>query len=283
MSTPPFVSAADLAAQLDDPDLVLLDVRWRLGDTTGREQHRAAHLPGARYVDLDAELSAPPSPAAGRHPLPAVADLQRAARRWGLRASSRVVAHDDAGGAAAARAWWVLRWAGFADVRLLDGGLAAWRAAGLPLEAGEVVPAPGDVELGGGGALPSVDADAAAAVAARGVLLDARAPERYRGEVEPVDPRAGHVPGARNLPPGSLTDADGLLLEPGELRERLAAVGVVPGAEVVASCGSGVFASLAVAQLAAAGVGAALWPGSWSQWSADPSRPAATGPGTHAA
>ncbi|WP_432572909.1 sulfurtransferase [Kineococcus sp. SYSU DK005] len=281
MSAPPFVAAADLAAELGGAGPVLLDVRWRLGDATGREQHRAAHLPGAVYVDLDAELSAPPSPAGGRHPLPAAADLQRAARRWGLRAGSRAVAYDDAGGAAAARAWWVLRWAGFEDVRLLDGGLAAWRAAGLPLEAGEVVPAPGDVELGPGGALPSVDADGAAAAAARGVLLDARAPERYRGEVEPVDPRAGHVPGARNLPPASLTGAGGLLLGPVELRERLAAVGVAPGTEVVASCGSGVFASLAVAQLAAAGVGAALWPGSWSQWSVDPARPAATGPDPH--
>ncbi|WP_442907595.1 sulfurtransferase [Kineococcus sp. G2] len=278
VSTPPFVSAADLAARLDDPDLVLLDVRWRLGETTGREQHRAGHLPGAVFVDLDAELSAPPSPAAGRHPLPAVADLQRAARRWGLRAGSRVVALDDSGGAAAARAWWVLRWAGFARVELLDGGLAAWRAAGLPLEGGEVVPAPGDVELGPGGALPAVDAEEAAAAPARGVLLDARAPERYRGEVEPVDPRAGHVPGARNLPPGSLVDGAGLLLPPAALRERLAAAGVGPGVPVVASCGSGVFASLTVAQLAAAGVDAALWPGSWSQWSADPARPVATGP-----
>ncbi|WP_432490874.1 sulfurtransferase [Kineococcus gypseus] len=289
MSTDPFVAAADLAAELDAArgaiaaapgaaGLVLLDVRWRLGDATGRERHRAGHLPGAVFVDLDAELSAPPSPAAGRHPLPAPADLQRAARRWGVRAGSRAVAYDDAGGAAAARAWWVLRWAGFEDVRLLDGGLAAWRAAGLPLEAGDVVPAPGDVVLGPGGALPVVDAEGAAALPGRGVLLDVRAAERYRGEVEPVDPRAGHVPGARNLPPGSLVDADGLLLAPGELRARLAAAGVAPGVPVAASCGSGVFASLAVAQLAAAGVDAALWPGSWSQWSADPDRPVATGP-----
>ncbi|PPK97632.1 thiosulfate/3-mercaptopyruvate sulfurtransferase [Kineococcus xinjiangensis] len=277
-----FTDVAELRRLLDaGAPLLLLDVRWRLGDTTGRERHREGHLPGAVYVDLDAELSAPPSPAHGRHPLPDPAALQESARRWGLRPGMQVVAYDDAGGAAAARAWWVLRWAGWEEVRILDGGLAAWRAAGLPLEAGEVEPAPGDVEPGdvelSPGAMPVVDADGAAALPASGLLLDARAGERYRGEVEPVDPRAGHVPGARNLPPGSLTDGEGLLLPADVLRERLAQVGVRPGVATAAYCGSGVFASLAVAQLAAAGIEAALYPGSWSQWSSDPARPAATG------
>ena len=273
----PFVTVAELRRLLDSAaPVVLLDVRWRLGDPHGREHHRAGHLPGAVFVDLDAELSAPPSPRAGRHPLPGAADLQRAARRWGLREGVRVVSYDDSGGAAAARAWWVLRWAGWEAVRILDGGLGAWRAAGLGLEAGEVVPGPGDVVLGSG-RMAVLDADGAAALARDGLLLDARAAERYRGESEPVDPRAGHVPGARNLPPGTLTGPDGLLLPAEDLRGRLAAVGALPGTPTGAYCGSGVFASLAVAQLAAAGIDAALYPGSWSQWSNDPTRPAATG------
>ena len=276
--TGPFVRVVELERLLGSGvPVVLLDVRWRLGDTRGREHHRAGHLPGAVYVDLDAELSAPPSSQAGRHPLPDPADLRRAARRWGLREGAQAVTYDDSGGAAAARAWWVLRWAGWEPVRILDGGLAAWRAAGLPLESGEVEPpGSGDVALGSG-AMPVVDADGAAALARDGLLLDARAAERYRGETEPVDPRAGHVPGARNLPPGALTGADGSLLPAAQLRERLAAVGAAPGVPTAAYCGSGVFASLAVAQLAAAGIDAALYPGSWSQWSNDPSRPAATG------
>jgi 3-mercaptopyruvate sulfurtransferase SseA len=169
------VRAADLLA---GPRPVLLDVRWALGDDRGRERYLAGHLPGAVFVDLDTELAAPPSPADGRHPLPAVADLQAAARRWGVRDGDAVVAYDATGGLAAARAWWLLRWGGLTDVRLLDGGLAAWTAAGGALETGNVVPAPGDVVLTGGG-MPVLTADEAAALpGAGGVLLDARAGER---------------------------------------------------------------------------------------------------------
>ena len=260
---------------------VLLDVRWALGDPDGRQHYRAGHLPGAVYVDLDAELAAPPSAAAGRHPLPDVADLQIAARRWGIRAGSTVIAYDDWNTMAAARAWWLLRWAGVADVRLLDGGLRAWRSAGLPLETGGgPAPAPGDVVLTGG-ALPTLDADGtgALAAAATGVVLDARAGERYRGEVEPVDPRAGHVPGAVSAPTAANLDDDGRFLPPAALRERFAPLGVADGTPVGVYCGSGVTAAHEVAALAVAGFGAAaLYPGSWSQWSADPTRPAATGP-----
>ncbi|MGY1685364.1 sulfurtransferase [Geodermatophilus sp. SYSU D00867] len=273
------VAAADLLA---GPDLpagrrpVLLDVRWALGDPHGRERYLAGHLPGAVFVDLETELAAPPSAAGGRHPLPSPAALQAAARRWGIRSGDAVVAYDATGGQAAARAWWLLRWGGLTDVRLLDGGLDAWVAAGGELETGDVVPEPGDVVLTGG-RMPTLTADEAAALPARGgVLLDARAGERYRGEREPVDPRAGHVPGAVSAPTGENLRADGRFRT--DLAERFAALGVRPGTAVGVYCGSGVTAAHEVAALAEAGVEAALWPGSWSQWSADPSRPVATGP-----
>jgi thiosulfate/3-mercaptopyruvate sulfurtransferase len=255
---------------------VLLDVRWVLGDPHGHRHYLAGHLPGAVFVDLHAELAAPPSPAAGRHPLPDVAALQASARRWGVRGDTPVVAYDDAGGLAAARAWWLLRWAGLSDVRLLDGGLAAWRSAGLPLETGEVTPEPGDVVLAGG-AMPTVDADATAALARTGVVLDARAGERYRGETEPIDPRAGHVPGAVSAPTAANLGPDGRFLPAAALRARFAALGVDGAGPVAVYCGSGVTAAHEIAALALAGFdGAALYPGSWSQWSADPTRPADT-------
>jgi thiosulfate/3-mercaptopyruvate sulfurtransferase len=270
------IGAAELLAARPRP--ALLDVRWALGDPHGREHHRAGHLPGAVFVDLDAELAGPPSPEEGRHPLPSLQRLQRAARRWGLRAGASVVVYDATGGLAAARAWWLLRWASVPDVRILDGGLDAWQRAGGPLEAGEVVPEPGDVVLTGGG-MPVLDADAAAALPGTGgVLLDARAGERYRGEVEPVDPRAGHVPGAVSAPTTGNLTPEGTFAPVAVLKERFAALGVRPGTPVGVYCGSGVTAAHEVAALAEAGIAAALWPGSWSQWSSDPGRPVATGP-----
>jgi thiosulfate/3-mercaptopyruvate sulfurtransferase len=258
--------------------LVMLDVRWALGDDRGRERYLEGHLPGAVYVDLDTELAAPASGAEGRHPLPSVQALQEATRRWGITAGSRVLVYDAGPGMAAARAWWLLRWAGVAAVLILDGGLAAWTAAGGPVETGDVVPEPGDVVLAEGG-MPVLDADAAAALPeAGGVLLDARAGERFRGEVEPVDPRAGHVPGAVSAPTTEALDADGRFLPAAVLTERFAALGVQQGTPVGVYCGSGVTAAHEVAALAVAGIDAALWPGSWSQWSADPGRPVATGP-----
>jgi len=272
--------------------VVLLDVRWALGRADGRELHAAAHLPGAVYVDLDTELAGPPSPTAGRHPLPALPDLEAAARRWGVRRGVPVVAYDDGGGTSAARAWWLLRWAGVTDVRLLDGGLAAWTQAGGVLETGEVIAPEGDVVLTAGN-LPTLDADEAAARAARGeLLLDARAEERYRGEVEPVDPRAGHIPGAVSAPTTGNLDRAGRFLGAAALRRRFAALGATrarPGAvpegpdavpaPVAVYCGSGVTAAHEVAALASIGVEAALYPGSWSEWSADPARDVAVGPG----
>jgi thiosulfate/3-mercaptopyruvate sulfurtransferase len=256
---------------------VLLDVRWALGDDRGRERYLEAHLPGAVYVDLETELADPASAAEGRHPLPSVQRLQAAARRWGVNDGAAVVVYDASGGLAAARAWWLLRWGGLTDVRILDGGLDAWRRAGGPVEAGDVVPEPGHVTLLGGG-MPVLTIDEAAALPhSGGILLDARAGERYRGEVEPIDPRAGHVPGAVSAPTTENLAANGTFKPRAELAARFAALGVAPGDRVGAYCGSGVTAAHEVAALAVAGIDAALWPGSWSQWSADPGRPAATG------
>lgn len=254
----------------------LLDVRWALGDPDGRKHYAAGHIPGAVYADLDAQLAAPPTAAAGRHPLPSLDDLERNARGWGLRNGQPVVVYDDNGGLAAARAWWLLRWAGVTDVRILDGALSAWKRAGYALEPGERSPEPGNVRLDGGH-LPVATADQAAAVARDGVLIDARAAERYRGETEPVDPRAGHIPGAVNAPATGNLTADGTFAPAEELTERYAALGVAPDRPVAVYCGSGVTAAHDVAALAMAGITAALFPGSWSQWSADPRREVATG------
>lgn len=272
------IDVAELSEAIHRPSPpVLLDVRWALGDPNGRPHYLDAHIPDAVYVDLEKELAAPPSPENGRHPLPAPADLQAAARSWGVSTGRSVVAYDDVGGTSAARAWWLLRWAGLHDVRLLDGGLTAWRDAGLPLESGEVTPAPGDVVVQPG-AMPTVDADGAARAARDGVLLDARAAARYRGDEEPVDPVAGHIPGAISAPTVDNLGATGEFLDRDLLRNRFDELGVTGAGDVAVYCGSGVTAAHEVAALAAIGIDAALYPGSWSQWCRDPSRPVATGP-----
>ena len=263
---------------------VLLDVRWVLGDPHGQDHYLAEHLPGAVFVDLATELADPAVPDGGRHPLPSRDRFQESARRWGLRNGDVVVAYDDSGNMAAARLWWMLRDAGVSDVYLLDGGLGAWRAAGLPLEAGPVHPVPGDVELGTG-QMPVADADAAATWPQSGLLLDARAGERYRGEIEPVDPRAGHIPGAVSAPTAANLDQAGRFLAPAELRRRFESLGVQDGRPVAVYCGSGVTAAHEVAALELAGFSAALYPGSFSEWSNRPDLPVATGaePGDGAA
>jgi len=270
------ISAAELQAALaKDPSVRLLDVRWELGRTDGHRQYLEGHLPGAVFVDLDAELSAPPG-TGGRHPLPAPEDLSAAARRWGINDGDLVVAYDAAGSSAAARAWWLLRHAGFPNVRLLDGGLRAWQEAGGELAAGEETPAPGNADLAWGH-MPVADMDSAGKLAAEGVLLDARAPERFRGETEPIDPRAGHIPGAVNVPAAGNLDERGRFADPAVLRSRFEAAGVDGIRETAAYCGSGVFAAAEVAALQIAGFDAALYPGSWSEWSSTPGRPVATG------
>ena len=262
------------------PRLVLLDVRWRLGGPSPAELYASGHLPGAVSVDLDRDLAAPVGDGRrGRHPLPEPGALQEALRRWGIDEESSVVAYDDADGSSAARAWWLLRWAGLRDVRVLDGGIAAWTAAGLPLTADMPAPEPTNVVVRPG-AMPVLDATGVAELVARGgVLLDARVEPRYRGEVEPVDPVAGHIPGARSAPTSGNVDASGRFLSPKQLRERFAGLGVEPGQAVAAYCGSGVAAAQEVLALHLAGVPAALYAGSWSEWVADPSRPIETGPG----
>ncbi|NUP28847.1 MAG: sulfurtransferase [Nocardia sp.] len=265
------ISAEDLR-ESTEKNLRLLDVRWQLGDPDGPQHYQDGHIPGAVFVDLDTELAALPSPARGRHPLPNPSRLQRCARSWGLCAGDPVVVYDAIGGMSAARAWWLLRWAGIADVRILDGGLPAWIRAGGELATGvEPDPAPGDIECEPG-RLPVIDADAVARW--QGVLLDARAAEGYRGEQEQLDPRAGHIPGAISAPTSENLDPEGYFLPAELLRERFGEIGAAP---VAVYCGSGVTAAHAIAALAVVGVQAALYPGSWSQWAHDPKRPVATG------
>lgn len=278
--TRPLVTAADLASRLDGPLApVVLDVRYRLGGPPGRPDYLAGHIPGAVYLDLDAELAAPPGDG-GRHPLPDPADLQRALRGAGVSESRPVVVYD-ASAMAAPRAWWLLRWAGHDQVAVLDGGYAAWTAAGLPVATGEESPEPGDITVRPG-AMPVLDAADAADLARTGTLIDARAPERYRGEVEPLDPRAGHIPGALNAPFAGNTDAEGRWRSAEELAQRFTALGVTPDARLGAYCGSGVTAATVVLALEVAGITspaapAALYAGSWSHWCVDPDRPVATG------
>ena len=269
----PLITPARLRERLGDPELAVVDCRWRLGEPgAGEPLWRKGHIPGAAFLDLDADLAGPPGDA-GRHPLPSAEAFEAAARRAGIRTDSLVVAYDEAGEAGAARLWWLLRHFGHDDVTVLDGGLRAWREEGGELRAGEEQTATGDFtaaprsddtigaeELGAAGRT-TVDR------AAGRVLLDARAPERYRGEVEPVDPVAGHIPGALNVPFAELAPA-GRFLPPDELRARLQTAGVRPRCDGVAYCGSGVTAAVLVLAAEVAGMAPIrLYPGSWSEWS----------------
>jgi thiosulfate/3-mercaptopyruvate sulfurtransferase len=270
------ITPDELAGRLARGDrTVVLDVRWSLAEPDGSAAFRAGHLPGAVYVDLDGELADHAADGEGRHPLPSEPAFTRAMRRWGLRDGDEVVVMDDLGNQSAARAWWLLRHAGVERVRLLDGGLAAWVAAGHPLETGDTHPEPGDATARFGG-MPVIGIDEAATLPSTGVLLDARAAERYRGEVEPVDPKRGHIPGAVSAPSAANLDGSGRFLPPARLRARFAELGLQPGVTVGAYCGSGVTAAHTVAALAIAGIDAALYPGSWSQWSTT-DRPVASG------
>jgi thiosulfate/3-mercaptopyruvate sulfurtransferase len=275
----------ELAAALADEDSpVVLDVRWRLGGPPGIDSYGVGHIPGAVFVDLDRDLAAPPG-GAGRHPLPAASDLEATMRRAGVRAGRRVVVYDDADATAAARAWWTLRYFGHGPVQVLDGGYRAWTEAEQPVSTQDPLVRPGDFTARPGGMLV-LDASAAASLARSGILLDARAGERYRGDVEPVDPVAGHIPGAVSAPTSGNVMSDGRFRDAASLRGRFETLGVM-GAEdlsanaadlpVGAYCGSGVTAAHEVLALALAGIEAALYVGSWSGWIADPARPVATG------
>jgi thiosulfate/3-mercaptopyruvate sulfurtransferase len=272
----PLISVDDLADIIDHPDVTILDVRWRLDRPDGRPEYLAGHIPGAVYVDLDHDLAAHGRPEDGRHPLPSVEQLQNSARRWGIDDGDTVVVYDDLKNLSSARAWWLLRYAGIADVRVLDGSLRAWTVSGRDLEQGDVAPESGAVTLSYGH-LPALTIDEAAALPATGILLDARAGERYRGEVEPVDPRAGHIPGAISAPTTDNVDVDGHFLDAAALRHRFVALGVADGTSLGVYCGSGVTAAHDALALTLAGFTPALYPGSWSQWANTPDRPIATG------
>jgi thiosulfate/3-mercaptopyruvate sulfurtransferase len=271
------IAAAELAPALSDHRL--LDVRWTVQEPDSRDAYLAGHIPGAVFVDLDTELSDHSVTGQGRHPLPTPTALQAAARRWGVNAGDPVVVYDDWSGQAAARAWWLLRAAGVANVRILDGGWAGWRRAGLPVQSGDIVPAPGTLVVDTLGHLPVADADSVArqAFSDRYRLLDARSGARYRGEEEPLDARAGHIPGAVSAPTADNLGADGTFLPAADLRDRFGALDIGDRA-VTVYCGSGVTATHQIAALAIAGIDAALYPGSWSEWSSQPERPVATGP-----
>ncbi|MGH8889361.1 MAG: sulfurtransferase [Acidothermaceae bacterium] len=269
------VDAVALAAELasSQPPL-LIDVRWSLAGPPGRLAYEAGHLPGAVFADLDTDLSGRRG-AAGRHPLSDTADFEAAMRRLGVDNARRVVVYDAADSVPAARAWWDLRYFGHADVRVLDGGYAAWINANLPVTQEVPAVSVGDF-VARPGRLPWLTADDAATVAEKGVLLDVRAPERFRGEVEPVDPVAGRVPGAVNLPTAANVGPDGKFLDVETLRARFESL---RGCEVGTYCGSGVNAAHTAFAMTLAGFPTpALFVGSWSHWIADPARPIATGP-----
>lgn len=277
------ISASELASDLagENPP-VLLDIRWQLSTAKaageppfdGRAEYAAGHVPGAVFVDLDADLAGAAG-AGGRHPLPDVEHFGAVMRAAGVSADRPVVVYDGGQGWAAARAWWLLRWTGHPEVRVLDGGLAAWTGE---LESGEVTAPVAGTFTPVPESVGRVDADGAAALARSGLLLDARAAERYRGDVEPIDRVGGHIPGAVSAPTTENVAADGRFLPADELAARFKSLGASGTSEVGVYCGSGVSGAHQVLALAVAGVPAALYVGSWSEWSSDPERPVATGP-----
>jgi len=266
----PLIDARELLDRLGEVDV--LDVRYRQGGPPGRPDHEAGHVPGAAYLDLDDDLAAPPGPR-GRHPLPDTDVFLAAMRRSGVGRDRPVVVYDAWEGRAAARCWWLLRHHGHPAVRVLDGGWSAWLAAGGEVETGPGAPRPAGDFAGTPGAMPFIDVEAVIDVP---VLVDARAPERFRGETEPIDPVAGRVPRAVNVPTTANLDS-GRFRPAAELREVYAAVGAHEGVEVAAYCGSGVTACHDLLALEVAGLRGALYPGGWSEWVADPSRPVETG------
>jgi thiosulfate/3-mercaptopyruvate sulfurtransferase len=278
--TPLATAPQVLAAMAQGPAPVIVDCSFDLADTdAGRRAFAQGHLPGALYAHLDTDLSGPKTGRNGRHPLPARADWAATLGRWGVGPETPVVVYDSQGGMYAARAWWMLLWLGHRAASVLDGGLAAWRAAGGPIETGEPGasrPATGAHPVGES-LVRTVDADALLETLGRVTVLDARAGERFRGEVEPLDARAGHIPGARSRFFKDNLDAEGRFRPPEALRAAFEAFGAPPE-QVVHQCGSGVTACHNLLAMEIAGLaGSALYPGSWSEWSADPARPVATG------
>lgn len=275
------IDVPDLIPLAEQADVRLVDCRFDLHNPPwGRAEYLRAHIPGAGYADLDTDLSGARTGVNGRHPLPAPEDLRGTLGRLGIDSRQQVIAYDQDSGMFASRLWWLLRWMGHEAVAVLDGGFAAWCAHGGATRAGTEPVEPRRFTGGPDAAHIATidDVMALVSVGSRGRLLDARAPERFRGEVEPLDKVAGHIPGAVNHFFRSSLDDSGRFLAPAALRERLgAALGDVPASEVIAYCGSGVTACHNLLAMTHAGLtGARLYPGSWSEWSSDPQRPAAT-------
>lgn len=276
------IAAEELQSQLGSADPVVLDCRFDLANpTAGRIAFELGHVPGARYVDLNRDLSATISAQSGRHPLPDPADFARLAGSWGIDTHTRVIVYDDSNASFAARAWWMLRWIGVAQTAVLDGGWAAWRRANGAIDTDPPRHRPGRTltpRTRPGAVLSTAEVAVAAAMPGR-VLLDARAAARFAGTVEPIDPVAGHVPGARNHPFTLNLQPDGRLLPAAELRRHWQSfLGPADASQVISMCGSGVTAchnllALEVAQMP----GAALYAGSWSEWIRDPARGVARG------
>ncbi|MGC0363846.1 thiosulfate/3-mercaptopyruvate sulfurtransferase [Rhodococcus sp. 27YEA15] len=282
--TTTLISAHELAEALDDPErkIRVLDVRWRVDRPDGSDAYAAGHVPGAVFVDLDEDLSDHSVTGRGRHPLPSASAVQSALRRWGIEDDTSVVVYDDWNRAGSTRARWVLRAAGLADVSVLDGGWTSWNDAALPTETDPPVITPSRITVAHldleHGAQTTITADEAGALAATGNLLDARAAERFRGEVEPLDPVAGHIPGAHNRPFVTLLDDNGAFRSPAELRSVFEAYGFDRDTRVGVYCGSGVTATVVLTALEIAGYQrGALFPGSWSQWASESDRPTERG------
>jgi thiosulfate/3-mercaptopyruvate sulfurtransferase len=279
MNPKPLITADDLARNLDSRDCVVVDCRFDLvAPAKGYENYLAGHIPGARYAHLDDDLSGARTPASGRHPLPDPDDFAACMGRLGIDADNYVVAYDDAGGAVAARLWWLLRWLGHTETAVLDGGIASWLKSGGGLETGNP-PWPERVYRARAPREAWVVDTAAleAELAAGAVLLDARARERYEGRREPIDPIAGHIPGAVNLPFSEVLSSERKLLPHARLREVFRARGATEG-NVIAMCGSGVTACHLLLALEVAGLRPGkLYAGSWSEWIRDPGRPVVTG------
>jgi thiosulfate/3-mercaptopyruvate sulfurtransferase len=277
----PLITTAALAERLPDPSLVVVDVRHDLAqpEAWGAAQYRAGHVPGAVFAHNDRDLSAPRNGRNGRHPLPSVGEAEAAFSRLGIGNDSTVVAYDQGSGMFASRLWWMLRWLGHDAVAVLDGGFDKWTREGRPIDAREVVRAKAVFQARSVGPVLSSDDVTRSLTQRDRLLVDARAAERYRGDVEPMDPVAGHIPGARNRPYADNLGADGSFKEPSRLRDEFARLlGDVPLDRVAHYCGSGVSACHNLLAMEVAGLpGSRLYAGSWSEWVSDRTRPVARG------
>ncbi|WP_147106092.1 sulfurtransferase [Nesterenkonia populi] len=271
--TSPLISAEELDARLGDPQVKILDVRWRQDRPEGMPEYLQGHIPGAVFVDLDYELADPEAAnnGHGRHPLPVLEEFQATVQRWGVNNGDTIIVYDDLKNLSSARAWWLLRWAGFGDVRILDGSLRAWTGTGRAVADGLEMPDFGDAHITPQ-QMPLLEADDVVGFAQRATLLDARPADRYTGEYDPLSPRPGHIPGAISAPAVGSLDSSGRFLPPQQLRERYLRLGVDPERPVAAYCTSGLHSAHSVIALQLAGFQALLYPAGFSQWTRDEAR-----------